>query len=1200
MSEIIHSDNSSNGRSPEENTQQTRPVSTTTSLTRDSSAPNSALADPTLIRQRLINTSPSNSSTSPSLLHPPPEKPKRPSNSALPPRSSSGEKQNVVISSSPVAHRIKDSPRVGENSSLSMSQDDKTRFLDDDEDGEKKKKKKEARFNTLIKKGKSLTMRKNQPIPPPDEDYDNFSVSLQPQPTTNNVDTARSSIVEKLTKVFTSERDKVAFEIYSTEISYINALNLIVQDFITNETPLVEEEMKSVFSNIKIIRQVALELLNRLDEAFSRWGESSTIGDIFIRMAPYLKVYSQYCDNYEHAIECLHSLQTRPNIFAWLEDRRNLHQGATLESLLITPVQRLPRYLLLLHDMIRRTTQPHPDHELLSQAFNDVSAIATKINESVRAHEAKKRFLDYANFARFQKFIAPHRHFLSEVTGTITREGKEFSFFLIFNDSIVFGTRQPQPALDDQLCWETCWLHDETPMSTPTSSVANLTLAPSPNSQPSLDENDGLVDNEESTSLRVLSPLITSDLASSPVSRPLSQHPVLNVKHATVREKKSGTSGVDEAASVSTRMMRASPKRVTTRRDSNLSKFKASGAGGSANTPKEQHQSSTPSSPISLSSSHSSSSFTQHPPVASGSAENGTISTSLSSGSLTATTSAGSLNSSALLSASSTQATSPSSLSLPPNVIKLYSPEYSYIIKLDSTETREAVYDKLTTTMSTYFAGQRGVAAGGVAGGVAPVSSSTTTGVAGPMGVVSVGPPSSFIPPPATQDPHAVNSVRSRRRVGRHTYSDSRIFDGDWVDRHPNGHGLLTFSNGTVITGEWDRGRQIGFGKMWGKGGQITYEGGWKDGLFDGEGTLSMVGYATYTGPWRAGRKHGPNGILKFDSGELYQGQWESDRMAGKCTYRDAAGNCYRGEVVDGQRHGRGVFESKDGARYEGEWIQDKRFGKGTMLYANRDTYDGEWKDDMRDGLGLWISRDGFRYYGGWVRDLREGQGEYRLDRTGLVYNGQWKEGKKHGQGRQTFSDGSVYDGQWAEDKHEGTGKYSFSNGDIYDGNWSADTRHGTGTMTFSEGSRYHGLWVKDRRQGRGTFTSSSGDVYDGDWKDDRRHGTGKYTSPANKSRYDGEWQCDVRQGKGVLVDSTGFFKGNFFNDLRHGSGTLIYPDSSTYTGSWYNGRKNGQGTLSTADGKEEVQIWSHGMPEDAPAMVFPEFPFLRHYDILF
>jgi len=50
-------------------------------------------------------------------------------------------------------------------------------------------------------------------------------------------------------------------------------------------------------------------------------------------------------------------------------DRKPEARGLSFNAFLLTPVQRIPRYKLLLEDLIKRTSQDHPDHPNLKTAL---------------------------------------------------------------------------------------------------------------------------------------------------------------------------------------------------------------------------------------------------------------------------------------------------------------------------------------------------------------------------------------------------------------------------------------------------------------------------------------------------------------------------------------------------------------------------------------------------------------------------------------------------------------------------------------------------------------------------------------------------------------------------------------------------------------------------------------------------------------
>ena len=69
------------------------------------------------------------------------------------------------------------------------------------------------------------------------------------------------------------------------------------------------------------------------------------------------------------------------------------------------------------------------------------------------------------------------------------------------------------------------------------------------------------------------------------------------------------------------------------------------------------------------------------------------------------------------------------------------------------------------------------------------------------------------------------------------------------------------------------------------------------------------------------------------------------------------------------------------------------------------------------------------------------------------------------------------------------------------------------------------------------------------------RHGEGTMTWP-NGDTYTGEWQ-----------------------DSENGQGTWTYADDSTYTGEWKDGQRHGQGTMTYADGHKYAGEWQDDEP---------------------
>jgi hypothetical protein len=65
-----------------------------------------------------------------------------------------------------------------------------------------------------------------------------------------------------------------------------------------------------------------------------------------------------------------------------------------LESLLIMPVQRIPRYNLLLRDLLRRTDDTHADFSNLTNALEQFENVMSYLDTNITEAENMKKFLE--------------------------------------------------------------------------------------------------------------------------------------------------------------------------------------------------------------------------------------------------------------------------------------------------------------------------------------------------------------------------------------------------------------------------------------------------------------------------------------------------------------------------------------------------------------------------------------------------------------------------------------------------------------------------------------------------------------------------------------------------------------------------------------------------------------------------------------
>ena len=184
-------------------------------------------------------------------------------------------------------------------------------------------------------------------------------------------------------------RTLVAKEIFSTEQSYCKSLDLIVNEF---HTPLCKQEqliskqtLQCIFSNIEDIRIINRELLEALERKMDQWTSQQELGTVFQKLVPFLKLYRDYCENYDTAINRYQEkMKDKPFAQVIQGIEQKVGGGLNLPALLIMPIQRIPRYRLLCSELLKYTPKDHTDYAPIQSALGKIEAVANYINDSIR------------------------------------------------------------------------------------------------------------------------------------------------------------------------------------------------------------------------------------------------------------------------------------------------------------------------------------------------------------------------------------------------------------------------------------------------------------------------------------------------------------------------------------------------------------------------------------------------------------------------------------------------------------------------------------------------------------------------------------------------------------------------------------------------------------------------------------------------
>jgi hypothetical protein len=117
-----------------------------------------------------------------------------------------------------------------------------------------------------------------------------------------------------------AKRTQIAHELLETERSYVAGIKLLVSAY---QLPLensldasaaqqgglvTRADLQRLFLNIEDICEESDKVLYALEARLRNWGVASQVGDVFMRLAPALELYSVYNGGYSDALACFRQL----------------------------------------------------------------------------------------------------------------------------------------------------------------------------------------------------------------------------------------------------------------------------------------------------------------------------------------------------------------------------------------------------------------------------------------------------------------------------------------------------------------------------------------------------------------------------------------------------------------------------------------------------------------------------------------------------------------------------------------------------------------------------------------------------------------------------------------------------------------------------------------------------------------------------
>ena len=191
----------------------------------------------------------------------------------------------------------------------------------------------------------------------------------------------------------------------------------------------------------------------------------------------------------------------------------------------------------------------------------------------------------------------------------------------------------------------------------------------------------------------------------------------------------------------------------------------------------------------------------------------------------------------------------------------------------------------------------------------------------------------------------------------------NKRIEGIFINGFLFGQGIVIFSNGEIVFGNFVKNNLNGYGEHYRKDKSI-YRGQFKNGKYNESGKEYFLDGSFFDGFYSDGSK--TYGTYEFKNGSKYVGDFLDNAFHGKGTYTWPNKKIYSGNWKYGKMNGKGKFTYPDGSFYEGEFLDGKKCGTGKYVWGKERYYEGNWKNDKQNGQGVYCDKNK-KMKGNWI-----------------------------------------------------------------------------------------------------------------------------------------------------------------------------------------------------------------------------------------
>lgn len=196
--------------------------------------------------------------------------------------------------------------------------------------------------------------------------------------------------------------------------------------------------------------------------------------------------------------------------------------------------------------------------------------------------------------------------------------------------------------------------------------------------------------------------------------------------------------------------------------------------------------------------------------------------------------------------------------------------------------------------------------------------------------------------------------------LGTEISDNGEVYSGNYKGDKRHGKGRLILETGDYLEGEFKYGLPDGHG-VYKETNGYTYIGEFRDGKKHGHGVENRPDGSAYEGDFLNDMMHG-KGTWTFADGSKYIGEFAHSKIHGNGKYFYPPGDkfiTYDGDYDNGIRHGYGVLVMTSGWIYDGEFTNDRLTGEGELTIPGKGKFKGNYVDGKRHGVITYTRENG-------------------------------------------------------------------------------------------------------------------------------------------------------------------------------------------------------------------------------------------------